>query len=70
MRTKMNLEEVLEEHSNDQFCMLCIKPRGNKDQCCGEQYFLKLADFDNDTQTEIVQSIVNGKDNVSKSQGN
>ena len=69
MRTKMNLEEVLEEHSNDQFCMLCIKPRGSKDECCGEQYFLKLKDFDNDTQTEIVQSIINGKDNVSKSAG-
>lgn len=69
MRTKMNLAEVMEEHCDDQFCMLCIKPRGNKDQCCGEQYFLKLADFDNDTQTEIVQSIINGKSNVSNSAG-
>lgn len=67
MRIKTNLGALLEEHSDDQFCMFCCHPRGSKDSCCGESHFLKLKDFDDDTQSEIVESIINSKGLLPKS---
>lgn len=60
MRTKGNLAVILEERADEQFCMYCCKPRGTKDECCGESHFLPLRDFDFDTQWEIAEKLSNG----------
>ena len=37
------------------FCPYCMEPRGDKRSCCGEVHFLEFQDFDDETQTQIVQ---------------
>ena len=37
------------------FCPYCMEPKGNKLSCCEEVHFIEFQDFDDDTQTQIVQ---------------
>jgi hypothetical protein len=38
-----------------QYCPYCMEPRGDKLSCCSENHFLEFQDFDDDTQTQIIQ---------------
>jgi len=57
MRTKLNLERIIEEHSHDQYCPYCVKPRNGKDKCCGEMDFILFSDLDTHSQFERASEI-------------
>jgi len=44
MKTKLNLERIIEEHSNEYYCAFCIKPRNPTDQCCDDSVFILITD--------------------------
>jgi hypothetical protein len=49
------LMEAKESLHGVQYCPYCMEPRGNKRVCCGEVHFLEFQDFDDNTQTQIIQ---------------
>lgn len=57
MKTKQNLERIIEEHSNDQYCAFCIKPRDSALKCCDDQFFILFSDLDTDSQFERAAEI-------------
>ena len=52
---KTFLEQAKEELHGVMFCAYCMESKGNKLSCCEEVHFLEFQDFDDDTQTKIVQ---------------
>ncbi len=57
MKTKLNLERIIEEHSNEYYCAFCIKPRYPTDQCCDDSVFILFSDLDTYTQFERASEI-------------
>jgi len=57
MKTKLNLERIIEEHSNEEYCVYCVEPRMGAVGCCGENHFVLFSDLDTDTQFEAAAEI-------------
>ena len=57
MKTKLNLERIIEEHSNEYYCAFCIKPRDPAIQCCNDSFFILFRDLDTHTQFERAHEI-------------
>ena len=57
MKTKLNLERIIEEHSNEQYCAFCIKPRNSSYKCCDDSFFILFSDLDTYTQLERASEI-------------
>jgi hypothetical protein len=57
MKTKLNLERIIEEHSNEQYCAFCIKPRNPSLKCCDDPFFILFSDLDTYTQYERAHEI-------------
>ena len=57
MKTKLNLERIIEENSNEEYCAYCIEPRMGWIGCCGENHFVLFSDLDTDSQLEIAAEI-------------
>jgi hypothetical protein len=49
------LMQAKEDLHGVQYCPYCMEPRNDKRVCCGEVHFLEFQDFDDETQTQIVQ---------------
>lgn len=58
MKTKLNLEKIIEEHSNEYFCSFCIKPRDPANKCCDDAFFILLSDLDSSSQLKTATEIV------------
>jgi hypothetical protein len=52
---KTFLEEAKENLIGVFYCPYCMEPKGHKLSCCKETHFLEFQDFDDATQTKIVQ---------------
>jgi hypothetical protein len=57
MKTKLNLDRIIEEHSNEEYCAYCIEPRMGVVSCCGENHFVLFSDLDTDSQHDIAAEI-------------
>ncbi len=57
MKTKLNLERIIEEHSNEHYCAFCIKPRNPSLKCCDDSFFILFRDLDTNTQFERAAEI-------------
>lgn len=57
MKTKLNLERILEEHSNEYYCAFCIKPRDLANKCCDDAFFILLSDLDSNAQHKRASEI-------------
>jgi hypothetical protein len=49
------LIQAKEDLHGVQYCPYCMEPRNDKRSCCGEVHFLEFQEFDDETQTQIVQ---------------
>jgi hypothetical protein len=57
MKTKLNLERIIKECANEEYCAYCIEPRMVVVSCCGENHFVLFSDLDTDSQHEIAAEI-------------
>ena len=57
MKTKLNLERIIEENSNEEYCAYCIEPRMGVIGCCGENHFVLFSDLDTDSQHQVSAEI-------------
>lgn len=64
MRMKLRIEQIIERHANDKYCPYCISSSMGRIECCGERdHWIKLRDFDDDTQWRLAEEIAKeGKD--------
>lgn len=53
------IAEFLEENADTAYCVYCLDPKGDKDQCCHEKHFIPFSDLDTLTQLEIMKEEVN-----------
>jgi hypothetical protein len=49
------LQQAKENLHGVNYCPYCMEPRNDKRSCCGENHFLEFQDFDDETQTQIIQ---------------
>ena len=57
MKTKLNLDRIIEEHKNEYYCAFCIKPHSPKSPCCVGSFFILFSDLDTDTQHQRAAEI-------------
>ena len=57
MKTKLDLERILEEHSNEYCCAFCLKPRDPANKCCDDPFFILLSDLDSNAQFKRASEI-------------
>lgn len=55
------LQQIIEDEANTEFCCYCCDPKGDKLSCCQENHFIPLSDFDQATQMEIAQEILDAE---------
>ncbi len=53
---KTFVENYLDEHQDDEYCLYCGHDRGYKAQCCGEVHFIKLKDMDMAERLAIIEA--------------
>lgn len=53
---KTFVEDYLDEHADDEYCMYCGKERSNRAWCCGEVHFIRLADMEHEEKMAIIEA--------------
>jgi hypothetical protein len=49
------LQQAKEDLKGVEYCPYCMEPRNDKRSCCEENHFINFEDFDDETQTQIIQ---------------
>ncbi len=48
------IQQYKEDMAEVEFCPYCLEAKGEKHSCCQENHFIPFADFDDDTQLEMI----------------
>ena len=60
MKTKDELQAIMEDEANVYYCCYCLQPQAGKIGCCQENHFVEFRYLDNDCQQQIAEEILNG----------